>query len=120
VTFDVTVGSTSDEQVSAAMASETVTVLTDLGGTVVSWWRASDWRSAEAELVPLELAPGGTQTVAGGAWFPVLDSCGGDAPIADGAYRLFGWVTIEVDDGVAPVLTAPLEITVAGGSLTVG
>jgi hypothetical protein len=120
VTFDVTVGTTSDEQISAAMASETVTVLTDLGGTVVSWWRASDWMSGEAEPVPLELAPGGTQTVAGGAWFPVLDSCGGDAPIADGAYRLFGWVTIEVDGAVAPVLTAPLEITVAGGSLTVG
>lgn len=120
VLFDVTVGSTSDEAISAAMASETVTVLTDLGGDVVSWWRASDWRSAEAEVVPLELAPGGTQTVAGGAWFPVVDSCAADAPIADGAYRLFGWVAIEVDDAVAPVLTAPLEITVAAGSLTVG
>jgi len=120
VTLDVTVGTTSDEPVSAAITAETVTVLTDLGGDVVSWWRASDWRSAEAEVVPLELAPSGTQTAASSAWFPVLDSCAGGAPIADGAYRLFGWVSIEVDDAVAPVLTAPLEITVAGGSLTVG
>lgn len=121
--LDVTLGTLSDVPLSGELSPEIVVVLTHLDGTVVTWWRASD-HDRPLDLGPaIELAAEGSQAFDGFGWFPVVDACAGDTQIADGSYRVFGWIEATVraegSDAVEryPVLTAPLDVSVFDGVL---
>lgn len=122
--LDVTLGTTSDQPLSGELSPEVVVVLTRLDGTVVTWWRASE-HDRPLDLGPaIELPAEGSQVFEGFGWFPVVDACSGGAPIADGDYRMFAWLSATVrtegSDAVEryPVLSAPLDVTVGGGVMT--
>lgn len=127
VTLDLTIGTTSAEPLSGELSAEVVTVLTDLDGNVITWWRASD-HGRPLDLGPeLDLAAEGTRVIDGFAWFPVLDTCATEpTAIADGDYRIFTWVEVSVrassSDAVEiyPMVSVPLDIEVSGGELSVG
>lgn len=121
--LDVTLGTTSAEPLTGELSPEIVVVLTDLDGTVVTWWRASE-HGRPLDLGPAMVMPAeGSQLFEGFGWFPVVDSCNGGSEIADGEYRVFAWLSATVmSEGSAavehPVLTAPLDVTVADGVLS--
>ena len=122
MSLDVTVGTVSTEPIVGELSPEIVVVLTDHDGTVVTWWRASDHGRPLDLGAAIDLPAEGSQLFEGFGWFPVTDACADDAPIADGGYRLFGWVEVAADTGAGaeryPVLTAPLDVTVADSVLT--
>lgn len=120
--LDITVGTTSTEPLSGELSPEVVVVLTHTDGTVVTWWRASDHGRPLDLGSAVELPAEGSQVFERFGWFPVVDSCAGDAPLADGDYRMFAWAEVATDTTSGferyPVLTAPLDVTVGDGVLT--
>lgn len=125
--LDLTIGTVSDAPLSGELSAEVVTVLTDLSGNVITWWRASE-HGRPLDLGPaLDLAAGGEQVFEGFAWFPVVDSCAGEpTPLPDGDYRLFTWAEVGVRAGEGdaletyPMVGAPLDVSVTDGAMSIG
>lgn len=125
--LDLTIGTTSHVALSGEVSPEIVTVLTDLDGTVLTWWRASE-HGRPLDLGPsLALASQSSTVLEGFAWFPVLDTCANvSSAIPDGVYRLFTWTEVTVraegSDAVEhyPMVSVPLDVTVTDGAMSAG
>ena len=122
LTLDLTIGSTSTQEITGTVSTDTVVVLTDDTGVVLSWWRpGSEGQDA------LAVAPGAQASFPALAWHPLIDNCTpgavDDEPLPDGDYRLFAMVTAVVDDGGSPttweVLSPPLDLSAASDAVTI-
>ncbi|TDE89267.1 hypothetical protein EXU48_21345 [Occultella glacieicola] len=124
VTLDLEFGSLADVPL-GGMMGEVTTVITDLDGVVVEYWTAGG-------DLPYEIAADGRLTISGAAWHPLTATCTGDpdGPIADGDYRLFVGLGLSFygedlgNEGMAhpatsTLVSAPLDVTVEGGAMTV-
>ncbi|WP_154795724.1 hypothetical protein [Occultella kanbiaonis] len=126
LSLDLTIGSVNAGHLTGTVNAQTVTMITDLDGRVLSWWRAGT-TGGPPSGTPLDLPADGSQLVLTGAWHPLTDTCTDPStdvpPLPDGDYRVFVAVGFGIDAPEHPasweVLSAPLELTVTGGDAAV-